>query len=200
MRLLPYGPRAVLVEFDDLDEVMDASTRWRDEAIGGVIDIVPAARTVLVEHDGTLDVARLVVPRGDDHRRSAVAGGPVVEVPVSYDGPDLDEVARSTGLSVAEVVDLHSSTPHRVAFCGFMPGFAYLVGLPSALHLARRTTPRPRVPAGSVAIAAGYSGVYPRESPGGWQLIGRTDVVLWDEARPVPALLAPGASVRFVAR
>ena len=122
---------------------------------------------------------------GDPVGEAVVTGesvdGPVVEVPVTYDGPDLDEVARATGLSVAEVVDLHSSTPHRVAFCGFMPGFAYLVGLPSALHLARRTTPRPRVPAGSVAIAAGYSGVYPRESPGGWHLIGWTDVVLWDE-------------------
>ncbi|MFZ9629534.1 MAG: 5-oxoprolinase subunit B family protein [Ilumatobacteraceae bacterium] len=201
MRVLPYGPWAMLVEFDDLDEVIAASTAWRAASLPGVVDIVPAERTVLVEHDGPLDPAALAAPRrpvGSTPRRHG--GGNVIEIPVTYDGVDLEEVADAVGLSPAQVVALHTSAVHRVAFCGFMPGFAYLVDGPTELSLPRRATPRERVPPGSVAVAAGYSGVYPRESPGGWHLLGRTDVVLWDEARPVPALLTPGTSVRFVAR
>lgn len=202
MRLLPYGPRAVLVEFDDLGRVMNAADRWRRAQFPGVIDIVPAERTVLVVHDGTLDVARLDGGHVDARPAAIVPRGaePPIEVPVVYDGPDLESVARSARCSVEDVIALHTGSALRVAFCGFMPGFAYLVGLPTALHLPRRATPRERVPAGSVAIAAGYSGVYPRESPGGWHLLGHTDVVLWDERRAVPALLPPGSSVRFVAR
>ncbi len=194
MRLLPYGPRAVLVEFDTLAEVMSASNAWRSAALSGVVDVVPAARTVLVVHDGTLDTSQLMVPT---HVASASTTGTPVVLDVAYDGVDLAEVAQSCGLSVQAVVDLHSAAEYTVAFCGFMPGFAYLVGLPEVLHLPRRSTPRTRVPAGSVAIAAEFGGVYPRESPGGWHLIGRTHALLWDDSRSPPALLAPGKAVRF---
>ena len=111
---------------------------------------------------------------------------------VRYDGPDLDEVARLTGLTHAEVVAAHTGTPWRVAFGGFAPGFAYLVGGDPRLHVPRRDRPRPSVPAGSVGLAGEFSGVYPRSSPGGWQLLGTTDAVLWDADRDPPALLAPG--------
>lgn len=121
---------------------------------------------------------------------------PVI-LPAVYDGEDLSEVARSSGLSTDEVVLLHSSATYQVAFCGFMPGFAYLRGLPSELQLPRRDTPRPRVPAGSIAIAAHYCAVYPVDSPGGWHLLGHTDATLFDSSATPPALLVPGATVRF---
>ncbi|MDP2293000.1 MAG: allophanate hydrolase subunit 1 [Actinomycetota bacterium] len=192
--MLPYGPRAVLAEFDSLAEVMTHSDGWRSAALIGVVDIVPAARTVLVVHDGSLDpsvLGQITMPTASPTRR------PLVTVNVQYDGDDLDEVASRCDLTVAEVVALHTGTEYTVAFCGFMPGFAYLVGLPSVLHLPRRATPRTRVPEGSVAIAAEFTGVYPRESPGGWHLLGRTDAPLWDDLRTPPALLPPGARVRF---
>lgn len=194
MKLLPYGPQAVLAEFDTLAEVMTAASSWRDAQIHGVIDIVPAARTVLVVHNGALDAADLVAPEGELHPG---AGSKLVTLDVSYDGEDLREVARVCGLTAQAVVELHSGVEYTVAFCGFMPGFAYLVGLPPALQLPRRSTPRTRIPAGSVAIAAEFSGVYPRQSPGGWHLLGRTQAVLWDESHTPPALLAPGTRVRF---
>ena len=194
MKLLPYGPRAVLAEFDTLAEVMSASNAWRSAALMGVVDVVPAARTVLVVHDRTLDTSQLIVPT---HVTTASTTGTPVVLDVAYDGVDLAEVAQSCGLSVQAVVDLHSAAEYTVAFCGFMPGFAYLVGLPAVLQLPRRSTPRTRVPEGSVAIAAEFAGVYPRESPGGWHLLGRTNATLWDDARTPPALLPPGTSVRF---
>ena len=121
-----------------------------------------------------------------------------VEIAVRYDGPDLDDVAALTGLTRAEVVAAHTGTPWRVAFGGFAPGFAYLVGGDPRLHVPRRERPRPSVPAGSVGLAGEFSGVYPRSSPGGWQLLGTTDAVLWDTEREPPALLGPGTTVRFV--
>lgn len=194
VKLLPYGPRAVLAEFDTLGEVMTAASAWSDAAVPGVMDIVPAARTVLVVHDGSLDAGLLVAPPSKVVR--AAVREPVV-LDVEYNGADLGDVADACGLCVPEVIDLHSGAEYTVAFCGFMPGFAYLVGLPAMLQLPRRSTPRVRVPAGSVAIAAEFAGVYPRESPGGWHLLGRTDTLLWDDSRTPPALLAPGTRVRF---
>lgn len=196
MRLLPYGPRAVLVEFDGIDEVMAAAAAWRADALPGVIDVVPAARTVLVAHDGTFDPAALRPPSP----HAPEVDGPVVEVEVHYDGDDLEAVASATGLTVEQVVAAHTGGTYRSAFCGFMPGFSYLVGLDPRLVLPRRATPRFRVPAGSVAIAATFSAVYPSDSPGGWHLLGRTTARLWDEHRTPPALLPPGTQVRFVAR
>ncbi len=204
MRLLSYGPRAVLVEFDTLSEVMSAAARWRREAWPEVVDVVPAARTVLVVHDGSFDPHVLTVsipgPNTGPTGVESEQRGPLVEVPVHYDGPDLLEVASSIGRSVAEVVAVHSAPIYTVAFCGFMPGFSYLVGLDAALHLPRRPTPRQRVPAGSVAIAGEYTGIYPRESPGGWHLLGTTELAMWRDDRVPPATLPPGARVRFVPR
>jgi KipI family sensor histidine kinase inhibitor len=120
-----------------------------------------------------------------------------VEIEVVYDGPDLDEVGTLTGLGADGVVAAHTGTPWRVAFGGFAPGFAYLAGGDPRLEVTRRSKPRTSVPAGSVGLAGEFSGIYPRSSPGGWQLIGRTDAVLWDLDRG--ALLQPGSTVRFTA-
>lgn len=198
-RILPCGPRALLAEFDSLDEVLGAASALRASAPIGVVEVVPAARTVLVVHDAAADVARLreLLLAGET---GDLADGPLVEVPVHYDGVDLDEVADLTGRSVEDVIARHAAAEYRVAFCGFVPGFAYLVGLPPELHVPRLATPRPRVDAGSVAIAGEWAGVYPAASPGGWRLLGHTGAVLWDEARVRPALLEPGMRVRFVAR
>ncbi len=195
MNLLPYGPRAVLVEFDSLEQVMAAATAWRAADLPGVIDVVPAARTVLVQHDGRLDPSSLVAPTELVTRAAAV----LVEVRVRYDGDDLAAVAETTGLSVDDVIALHTGTEYTCAFCGFMPGFAYLVGLDERLVLPRLATPRTRVPAGSVAIASTFTAVYPGESPGGWHLLGRTDLAMWAADREPPATLPPGTRVRFVA-
>jgi KipI family sensor histidine kinase inhibitor len=123
---------------------------------------------------------------------------PTIAIPVVYDGPDLVTVSELTGLSVEDVVAVHSDALYTVGFIGFAPGFAYLIGGDERLHLPRRSEPRTRVPAGSVAVAGPYSGVYPREGPGGWQLIGRTSFELFDPAHDPPAALAPGHRVRFV--
>jgi KipI family sensor histidine kinase inhibitor len=133
---------------------------------------------------------------------SAASASPAIEIPVRYggaDGPDLEDVARRTGLSPAEVIARHTAQPYRAYFLGFAPGFAYLGTLPAELHVPRRDTPRQRVPAGSVAIAGEQTAVYSLPTPGGWHLVGRTDVRLWDVEREPPALIQPGREVRFVA-
>lgn len=194
MNLLPYGPRAVLAEFDSLDDVMAAASAWRAAQISGVVDIVPAARTVLVQHDGTLAVDALTRPESG----VPLATGELVEIPVRYDGDDLHAVAEACGLTVPDVVTLHSDVTYTAAFCGFMPGFSYLVGLDERLVLPRRATPRTRVPAGAVAIASTFTAVYPSVSPGGWHLLGHTEVPMWVPDRATPAAVPPGTRVRFV--
>ena len=198
MRVLPYGDAALLVETED---VLPLAQACRDAALDGVLDVVPAARTVLLVAEPGTDLGgiRAAVERLEV---GAVEAADVasVEIPVVYDGPDLAAVAELTGLSAEEVVAAHTGTPWRVAFGGFAPGFAYLAGGDERLVVSRREKARTTVPAGSVGLAGEYSGVYPRSSPGGWQLIGRTDVVLFDLDRDPPALLQPGAEVRFVAR
>ena len=137
---------------------------------------------------------------GDRDPEDADASPPI-EIAVRYggaDGPDLEAVADLHGLRPADVADLHASAPYRVLFLGFAPGFGYLAGLPPSLSTPRRASPRERVPAGSVGIAGEQTAVYPLAMPGGWQLIGRTDAVLFDPTRDPPALLRPGAAVRFV--
>lgn len=205
MNVVPYGDRALLVELDSTYAAVDlAEAAQADTALADLLDdVVPGARTLLlVARRGVpLDRLRRVlsdvsVAAAADARLSRQIE-PVVEVPVTYDGPDLAEVARLTGLSEDEVVAAHSGTSWRVAFGGFAPGFAYLVGGDSRLEVARRATPRTSVPAGSVGLAGEFSGVYPRESPGGWQLIGRTAQTMWDLDRDPPALLTAGATVRF---
>jgi KipI family sensor histidine kinase inhibitor len=196
MRLLPYGPRAVLAEYDSLAEVMAVSDALRAAALPGVDDVVPAARTVLVHHQKVDRAAleKLLVPTSSTPQQA----GPIVEIPVVYDGVDLQDVATSTGMPIDEVIEVHSSVIYSAAFLGFTPGWAYLVGLPQRLHLPRRPTPRTAVPAGSVAIASEFSGVYPTTSPGGWNLLGHTTATMFDATRDKPALVVAGDRVRFV--
>lgn len=168
-----------------------ALSLWLRERVQA-LDIVPAAATVLVDGITAADLAAVV-----HHWDGAVAAasGPLVEIPVVYDGPDLASLATVLGMSAVELVAAHAGGEHVVAFCGFAPGFGYLTGSP--WDVPRLSSPRARVEPGSVALAGTWTGVYPSASPGGWQLIGRTDVVLWDPSRESPALLSPGIRVRF---
>lgn len=199
--VLAYGDRALLVELGSTERVVGYVDALRADPPPGLADVVPAAETVLV-----LAAERAVV---ESLRTALLAVRPLpgaevtdslgaVEIPVRYDGPDLADVARLTGLTEQEVVDAHTGHHWRVAFGGFAPGFGYLVGGDPRLHVPRRESARTAVPAGAVGLAGDYSGVYPRESPGGWQLIGTTQLPMWDLDRDPPALLRPGAEVRFV--
>ncbi|MET7703844.1 allophanate hydrolase subunit 1 [Streptomyces sp. NPDC005485] len=200
MRALPVGDRALLVEVSsgDAAQALHAELlRRRAEGSLCVREIVPAARTVLL--DGVDDPARLAAALTSWRIPPLpVRAEAAVEIPVRYDGPDLADVAALWGVPETEVPAIHAAAGFRVAFCGFAPGFGYLTGLPARYDVPRRATPRTSVPAGSVALAGPYTGVYPRSSPGGWQLIGTTDAALWDPARVPAALLAPGTRVRFV--
>jgi KipI family sensor histidine kinase inhibitor len=190
------GDRALLVDVDDAPGYAAAVGAL---GLPGVVEVVPGAVAVLVRHDAAADHRALAAALADvaPLPRAAGAAG-LVEIPVVYDGDDLDDVAAVAGLGRDDVVRLHSAAEYEVAFCGFAPGFAYLRGLDPRLVVPRLATPRTRVPAGAVAVADVWSAVYPRESPGGWRLLGRTDAVLWDSARTPPALLPPGTRVRFV--
>ena len=205
-RVLPYGDDAVLVELPGLAEVRaldDAvrAARATDPDAAGIVDQVPAARTLLLRVREDADPGALPVERWWAARssRAAEADARDVTITVDYDGPDLAEVARLTRLTVDEVVARHTGAQYTVAFGGFMAGFAYLVGLDPALRVPRLDSPRERVPAGSVAIADEFSAVYPAATPGGWRLLGRCEVVLFDVDRDPPALLQPGTRVRFTA-
>jgi KipI family sensor histidine kinase inhibitor len=198
-----YGDQALLLEFDSTAEVLAWTEALRAAALLGVLDIVPASRTVLIKLDGPRYQAptrqRLAKLRvsADALSEPSAPREADVQIDVVYDGADLDEVARLTGLTTDQVVAAHTGTLWRVGFGGFAPGFAYLVGGDERLNVPRQSEPRTKVPAGSVALAGEFSGVYPRESPGGWQLIGRTDAQLWDVDRDPPALLRPGMWVQF---
>ncbi|MFF4754245.1 5-oxoprolinase subunit B family protein [Streptomyces sp. NPDC002514] len=200
MRTLPVGDRALLVEVASAEEAQALHAellRRRAEGSLTAEEIVPAARTVLL--DGLADPAALARELSASEVPAAPARArTVVSLSVRYDGPDLGEVAAHWGVSEDDVARIHAGTEFTVAFCGFAPGFGYLTGLPARYGTPRRGTPRTAVPAGAVALAGPYTGVYPRSSPGGWQLIGRTDALLWDHARVPAALLTPGARVRFV--
>ena len=211
-RLLRCGWHAVLVECDGLQQVLALAESVRAAVAVGragfteVTDVVPAATTVLVVVGDGADLTTLRPALARMAATVSVATGAgsgdedseTVEIGVHYDGPDLAEVAAITGLTPREVIEAHTATSWRVAFGGFAPGFAYLTGGDSRLRVPRRSEPRTTVPAGSVALAGEYSAVYPRSSPGGWQLIGRTDAAIWDLERDPPALLRPGTWVRFV--
>ncbi|TQK30041.1 KipI family sensor histidine kinase inhibitor [Arthrobacter sp. SLBN-53] len=197
-----YGDQALLLEFDGTAAVLAWTDTLTSAGLPGVLDIVPASRTILVKLAGPRYLAptrqRLKSLRlqqsVDEYGKAAQ---PDVVLEVTYDGADLAEVAELTGLSTAEVVTAHTGTLWQVGFGGFAPGFAYLIGGDPRLQVPRRAEPRTRVPAGSVGLAGEFSGVYPRESPGGWQLIGRTSAVLFDVTRDRPALLTPGMTVAF---
>lgn len=201
MRIHRYGADALLVEVDD---TATATALYREACSRSgsgdldVRDLVPAARTLLL--DGLADpdaVAEELL--GWRPQQSDAEQGRAVEVPTRYDGADLDAVAKHWGMSIDDVVATHTGTDFVVAFCGFSPGFAYCTGLPAELSVPRHDTPRSRVPAGSVGLAGEFTGIYPTASPGGWQLLGSTDLTLWDPDRDVPATLPPGTRVRFVA-
>jgi 5-oxoprolinase (ATP-hydrolysing) subunit B len=196
----PFGEAALLVSLGTPQRAQALAASLRHEPLDGMVEAVPGLDSVLVELD----------PLGRDpgsaiteleKRLTALDAeaepGRLHTIPVVYDGADLHHVAELTGLAPDAVVELHAGTELRVLFCGFAPGFAYLGELPPALHVGRLATPRTRTPAGSVAIAGGMSGIYPAELPGGWRVIGRTDVTLFDPRRDPPALLLPGDRVRF---
>jgi KipI family sensor histidine kinase inhibitor len=204
IRVLAVGSSALLVCLDNPEHVTALYHDLLADPPEGFVEAIPAAETVMVVFDPSRTAAQALGPRlhAAAERVSTNAHspyepdahqGPVITIPVVYDGPDLDETARRSGLSVEEVVRRHEAGEYVVAFCGFAPGFAYLSGL----HLPRRSVPRTRVPAGSVAVSDRYTSVYPHESPGGWHLLGRTTMVMWDLEREPPALLTPGTRVRF---
>lgn len=203
MRLRRCGATALLIELNSLTEV-DAvhaalSTAADRGELADLVELVPAARTVLVAvRPGSSGLARVrealatadltYRPRRDPRE---------VRLPVRYDGPDRELVARTAGITVEELVELHSGAEYSVAFCGFAPGFGYLTGLPEPLRQPRLERPRTTVPAGSLAVAGEFTAVYPRSSPGGWRLIGHTEAVMFDPRRDPPALLGPGDVVRL---
>jgi KipI family sensor histidine kinase inhibitor len=202
IRVQRYGERAALVDLDRAEQVLGLQAALDDEPPRGTVELVPAAKTLLIRFDpGLTSFERL---SAEISRHSVADGlrgrGGRITVPVRYDGADLAEVARESGLTEDEVIERHAAAEYIVAFCGFAPGFGYLTGLDPALRLPRRSVPRTRVPAGSVAIAGEYTAVYPRESPGGWRLLGRTDLPVWDVDRHPPNLLAPGTRIRFAPR
>ncbi len=196
----PFGEAAVLVELDTPQLAQALAASLRREPLDGMSEAVPGLDSVLVELDPIGPDPDAVIAALED-RLAAFDPRPQADrlhtIPVVYDGPDLDDVAELTGLAREAIVELHAGTELHVLFCGFAPGFAYLGDLPPALRVERLATPRTRTPAGSVAIAGGMSGIYPADLPGGWRVIGRTDLTLFDPRRDPPALLLPGDRVRF---
>ena len=199
MRFLPVGSTAILVELADLDETLALFASLASRPAAGIEEVVPAARTLMIRFrpDLVSPEALAAELRGRDRTARAEPSGRSVEVPVHYTGEDLEEVAHLLGIGPEEVVRRHTARDYTVAFTGFAPGFGYLVGGDPGLHVPRRRSPRTRIPAGAVALAGEFSGIYPQASPGGWQIIGVTSLAMWDLGRRPPALLQPGTRVRF---
>jgi KipI family sensor histidine kinase inhibitor len=195
-----------MVELDDLAQVMSLARvlEARRETGPAILDVVPAARTILVRFHPDQAAAAMVAEwiRNSSSERidqsiDATSRPGLIELPVVYDGADLDEVGQLTGLGREGVITAHTGQPWTVAFLGFAPGFAYCTGGDPRLRVPRRSAARQRVPAGSIGLADVFTAVYPRASPGGWQLLGHTDVPVWDLERDPPARLTPGWIVRF---
>ncbi|MDO8605217.1 MAG: 5-oxoprolinase subunit PxpB [Phaeospirillum sp.] len=204
MLIRDVGDTAFSVEFDGNAEVMGLRAAIRRSLpLRGLVELVPSLRSLLVCFDpqatSRAEIEAVVAALAADIGGDAMGEGRLWRIPVRYDGPDLVDVAKARGLSVEEVVGLHSTAVYRVLMLGFMPGFAYMGGLSAALRLPRLATPRLRVPAGAVAIADDMTAIYPWESPGGWRLLGRSSVCLFDQSREPPALLAAGDRVEFFA-
>lgn len=203
MRFLPVAPDTVLIELPDLAATLALFDAVQAAALPQVAEVIPAARTLMLRlRPGHIVDAALVqglrtLPPAPPRAADTTA---VVEIPMTYDGADLADVAQHMQLTEAEVIAAHQAAAWQVAFCGFAPGFAYLTCDDPRFDLPRRSSPRPRIPAGSVALAGRFGGVYPQASPGGWQLIGTTNLPMWDITRDPPAILQPGGTVRFVAR
>jgi KipI family sensor histidine kinase inhibitor len=225
VEVVPFGDATVMgilgdragADLSRVAQAVAAEIDRRRASTAGLGRAVPAHASVLVpfdplaiDRDRAIRIVRDVIAQtlrspstggGSDAAGRPDEASPPIEIRVRYggdDGPDLDDVAARLDLRPTDVIELHASARYRVLFLGFGPGFAYLGGLPDQLVTSRRLTPRERVPAGSVAIAGAHSAVYPLSMPGGWNLIGRTDAVLFDATSPRPARLAPGAPVRFV--
>jgi 5-oxoprolinase (ATP-hydrolysing) subunit B len=193
----PYGEHGVLIEFESADATLVA---YRTCRLGPFEECVPGARTIYMESErhSPSELARIVEELLE--KPSDLGADEIVRthtIPVRYDGADLSGVAELTGLSMEEVIARHCGVTYTVAFLGFSRSFAYLAGIDPSIIVPRLTTPRTVVPAGSVGIGAGYTGVYPMASPGGWRLLGRTDAVMFDAANDPPAILSPGDRVRF---
>ena len=199
MRFLPVTLNSLLVELADLEETLALLASLQRTPLAGVEELVPAARTILVRFRPSATSAAALVQQiaQRDLSQRAERSSTLVEIPVHYNGEDLAEVAKILGITADEVVQRHTGSEYTVAFTGFAPGFAYLSGGHPSLNVPRRSTPRTRLPAGSVGLAGTFSGVYPQASPGGWQIIGTTPVPMWDLQRNPPALLQPGYRVRF---
>lgn len=202
---LPIGPRTLLVELPDLDQTLVLFDALNANPVPGVAEVIPAARTLMVRTtvgtaaDGAL-AAAILSRRPPSGTVPAQNTAPVIDLLVTYDGEDLQDVSTLMNLPVAEVIAAHQAVTWQVAFCGFAPGFAYMTCDDPRFDVPRRSSPRTRIPPGSVALGGRFSGIYPLEAPGGWQLIGRTEVPMFDLSRMPPALLAPGQRVRFVER
>jgi KipI family sensor histidine kinase inhibitor len=188
------GADALLAEVDDPAAWFVALTARQLD----VVDIVPGARTILLDGLADPDAVAEALPGWAPSAGPATVEPRLVEVPISYGGPDLEFVAAHWDVSGSSAIEFVASIEFTVAFCGFSPGFAYLTGLPDSHSVPRLADPRPSVPAGSLALAGEFAGIYPTASPGGWRLIGRTDVALFDVAKSPPALLTPGTRVRLV--
>ncbi|WP_394162685.1 5-oxoprolinase subunit B/C family protein [Galactobacter valiniphilus] len=198
-RVLPAGPSALLLEVEGPAAAMAWHAELLARPLPGQLEALAAATTVLLRFDTPEHAATAARRVGERRPGEAAAAAPRTHtIGVRYDGEDLEELARLTGLSVEGVIAAHTGTPWTGAFGGFAPGFTYLTGGDPVLDVPRRSSPRTAVPAGSVALAGRFSAVYPRQSPGGWQLLGTTDAGLWDSARERPALIAPGDVVSFV--
>ena len=213
VRLLPSGRAALLVECDSLADVLALHDALAATAPDGLVELVPAARTLLVSVDPdrlplesaaswvrrvAADAARAATPASGGTAGPAPAGSAdAVVIEVDYRGDDLAETAALLEVSAEHLVARHVATAWRVAFIGFAPGFGYLVADEWPFDVPRLDVARTRVPAGAVGLAGAFSGAYPRESPGGWRLVGRTDAALWDPHAEAPALLVPGRTVRF---
>lgn len=200
MRFLPVNLSAFMVELDSLEQTMALADSLSEMPIKGIEEMTPAARTILVRYDpiitDTNELVRLISLR--DISKAQVKTSKLVTIPVHYHGEDLADVAQYLGISVAEVILRHTENEYQVAFSGFAPGFGYMVSKGAQLNVPRRQSPRVRIPAGSVALAGEFSSVYPQASPGGWQLIGVTELLMWDINRPEPALVQAGMRVNFV--
>ena len=206
MQMCPASDSSLLVSFGDaISLAAHRQVRRLTAAFGefpaGIRNLHPAFASVLIDFDPRrythADIEALVRERMAGAAETDLEGR-LVEIPVRYDGPDLDDVARHTGLDPRRIIELHASAEYLVYFLGFSPGFPYLGGMPAELATPRLAAPRKRVPAGSVAIGGSQTGVYPIESPGGWRLIGRTELRLFDPTAEPPALLRMGDRVRFV--
>src|SRR5690348_7692945 len=199
MRFLPVSTNAMLVELDDLDATLMLFEALNRAPMEGIEEIVPAARTLLIRFRPEIVTAGALARHvaGLDLTHVSRSLGQLIEIPVRYDGEDLPEVAELLGITPEEVILRHTGAEYTVAFAGFAPGFAYMVAPGADLEVPRRKTPRTRIPAGAVGLAGPFSGIYPRESPGGWQIIGTTPLAMFDLGRERPALLQPGDRARF---